>query len=117
MGKNQPGSWGYNALPFFEQQALHDIGTGLDFNAKKTAFIQRELMPVPTFNCPTRRRPGTVPNGYGHFPGWPAWKMINMNNLDRFSREDYAINAGDSGVCEIWDGPPSIAAAATCSMA
>jgi prepilin-type N-terminal cleavage/methylation domain-containing protein/prepilin-type processing-associated H-X9-DG protein len=107
-GPDQPGSWGFNTLPYIEQQALHDIGAGLDFDAKKAAFVQREQTPVAVLNCPTRRRPGLVPSGYGS-------AFINMTYPPALNRADYAINAGDFqvGYCEGNGGPTDLNSAAS----
>ncbi len=99
-GANQPGSWAFNILPYIDQQAFHDIGTGLDFSMKKAAFMQREQTPIAMFSCPTRRQPGTIPSGYGS-------TFVNMNYPPTLSRSDYAVNAGDFqvGNCEGNSGP------------
>ena len=104
-GRDQPGSWGYNILPYLEQQALHDLGTGLDFVAKKAAFMERERNHIALFACPTRRRSAMHPLA----PTWPSgfWPLINENNPGGISWSDYAINAGDCqvGNCEAGPGP------------
>ncbi len=115
FGKDQPGGWLFNVLPYIEQQALHDIGAGLDYNAKKTAYLQRETTPLATVSCPSRRSPGTVPNGWVVFSGWGTFPVINMNIPDQLSRSDYAINEGDRSEAESWSFPSSYTAAATFS--
>jgi len=110
VGKNQPGSWVFSVLPYLEQQSLHDIGAGLDFNAKKTAFTQREEIPLSMVSCPSRRPPSTQPNPYSS--AWAVYSK-NMNGPDRLTRSDYAINAGDGNEAEIYIFPNSIAEAAT----
>ena len=114
FGKDQPGGWIFNILPCIEQQAMHDIGYGEDYTTKKTSYMKREATPIAVFSCPSRRSPGTVPNGYLVF-GWGTWPIINMNAPDRLSRSDYAINEGDRFDVELWSFPTSYAAAATFS--
>ena len=104
FGKSQPGSWSYSVLPFLELQALYDIGKGLSFFAKKTAFVQRETVPIAMFSCPSRRGPATIPYILGG-----AATFINMNRPSQLSHGDYAINGGDydpgGGTCEAGTGP------------
>ena len=109
-GESQPGSWNYSILPFLELRTLYDIGRGLDYNAKKDAFILRELTPIAMFSCPSRRSSAPIPHIWGNLPGWPPWPMVNMNDPGLISHSDYAINAGDYdpspfGVCEAGPGP------------
>jgi prepilin-type N-terminal cleavage/methylation domain-containing protein/prepilin-type processing-associated H-X9-DG protein len=111
-GRDQPGSWGYNILPYLEQQVLHDTGAGLTFDAKKTAFVPREQATLAAFNCPTRRPLGLNPTGLGG-----ADFFYNMTCPAKLSRADYAINAGDFkvGNCEGYSGPTDLDSAASYS--
>ena len=58
-GREQPGGWCYNILPFFEQQAIHRLpadGAKDAINAaQRTGAKTMETTPIPTFNCPSRR--------------------------------------------------------------
>jgi prepilin-type N-terminal cleavage/methylation domain-containing protein len=59
---NQPGSWIYNILDYIEMSNLRNLGAGVtDRNAKKAASIKLHQTPVPTFQCPSRRRPYIYP--------------------------------------------------------
>ncbi len=99
----QMGPWTYNILPYLEQQAIHDVGAGQDFNTKKTIFMQRETLPLAMFCCPTRRKVGLTPMTTVSQSA-PAQ---NMNQPPAITRSDYAINAGDtvgsvmSGQCDL----------------
>ena len=53
--KHQPGAWNFNILPFIEQEALYDMGTGLTGTALSAVNKQRIMTPVSVMNCPTRR--------------------------------------------------------------
>lgn len=63
----QPGSWGYQILPFLEQQAM---------------FTNRVVtVPVKVFLDPGRGRQGTIPNDTQHGGNYTGWAVT-----------DYAIN-------------------------
>jgi prepilin-type N-terminal cleavage/methylation domain-containing protein len=91
FGRNQPGSWIYNILPYLEQMALHDIGAGQTFSAKTSLFTQREATPLEMLSCPTRRRLGLDPNYYYGGSGFGP----NMGAPKAWTRTDYAVSAGD----------------------
>jgi type II secretory pathway pseudopilin PulG len=58
--KRQTGGWAFNLLPFVEQQAVRDLGRGLqDPAAKADQAAIRLSTPLPIFNCPSRR-PATL---------------------------------------------------------
>jgi prepilin-type N-terminal cleavage/methylation domain-containing protein len=62
VGKNQPGGWTYNVLPYIELTSLHDIGKGQTL-ANKAALNGSIVSqtPVPLMNCPSRRPPVVIP--------------------------------------------------------
>jgi prepilin-type N-terminal cleavage/methylation domain-containing protein len=102
FGPRQPGGWVYNLLPYLDQVALHDLGTGLSTTAKKATAAQLEQTPLPVLNCPTRRRCTLYP--------WSAGDAtFNANKVASVARGDYAINAGDQAGDEYNPGPPDLA--------
>src|SRR5262249_19974442 len=50
-GEDQPGGFLYNILPFIEQRALHDLGTGMGYgsptNDKGKLALQMIQTPIP----------------------------------------------------------------------
>ena len=95
--QRQPGGWIYNILPYLEQQALHDIGTGLgEWNSteRKTAHMSRMSTPLSVLYCPTRRPVAT------YLSGGPYWATDYRNAFPPATeaRSDYAINGGGQGV-------------------
>ena len=52
---HQPGGWIYNILPFVEQEALHQLGTGKSAAEKRAAAAKVAETSLPLFNCPSRR--------------------------------------------------------------
>lgn len=93
--EKQPGGWIYNILPFIEQSAVHEIGSGLTGKAKRLELARRDAIPVPTLNCPTRRQPIPYPNA--------ALKVArNSRYAEYHGRSDYAQNAGDVQFLEKW---------------
>jgi prepilin-type N-terminal cleavage/methylation domain-containing protein len=87
----QPGGWIYNVLPFVEQQALHDLGTGMGPNSPCPPRIQRLCTPLSIYNCPTRRPPGVWP----WETGIPDAPVANAGVVSVAARSDYAANGGD----------------------
>jgi prepilin-type processing-associated H-X9-DG protein len=92
--RRQPGGWSYTVLPFIEQKALHDLGTGQTVAGKKPLFMQRGSNPVSVFYCPTRRPPRALTNIY---------QTCNSDPVTMAARTDYAANSGtDQGAW--WNG-------------
>jgi prepilin-type N-terminal cleavage/methylation domain-containing protein len=108
---DQPGSWVYSILPYFEQQALFDLGSGEGANnntpALQAANVQRLSTALGVLYCPTRRAVLAYPVAY---PGWFIGQPMLCGALSVGARCDYAANGGENFV---WygPGPGSLAAA------
>jgi prepilin-type N-terminal cleavage/methylation domain-containing protein len=98
-GKNQPGGWMYNILPFMEEQNLHDIGKGATGVAMRAATKRRVQSPFEGMTCPSRRRA----NVYPFLPGGLPFALTD--DFDVCSKSDYAANAGDMISPELNGGP------------
>jgi prepilin-type N-terminal cleavage/methylation domain-containing protein len=93
VGKNQPGGWVYNVLPYIELQELHDLGLGLTGTALYHQHKVRSETPLQTFTCPTRRAPVLLSNGV------PQTMVAGNceNPLAGHASTCYAANIGDAG--------------------
>ena len=94
FGREQPGGWRYNILPFIEQQALYDLpGDGDPIKitpAQRDGATRMQATPVAIFNCPSRRAAAALP-----FVAGPSWRPKNSNMPEEVVRGDYGANAGD----------------------
>jgi prepilin-type N-terminal cleavage/methylation domain-containing protein len=90
FGKNQPGGWAFNVLPYIEEQILHDMGRGPDETVREAEGKKRESIPVATFICPSRRSVKVFP-----YTSPPGFEISNIDRPDNVCRSDYAANAGD----------------------
>ena len=100
-GKEQPGGWMYNILPFIEQANLHDIGSGATGAARDEATKRRVQSPFEGMTCPSRR--GANVYAYGN----STTVFALTEPFEECSKSDYAACAGDMilpGVCS--DIPP-----------
>jgi len=86
--KNQPAGWGYNILPYIEQEALHDMGKGLSVAEKRRLGREVTSTPIALYHCPSRRK--AIPYPYVH-----PHPYVNIEKPDVIGRTDYAINGGD----------------------
>lgn len=94
FGKDQPGGWIYNILPYVEAQTIWNLPD--DGSTELITADQREAAgvmsqtPIPLFNCPSRRpaEPFAVELG-------PGWDPFNAKKTQTMARSDYAANAGD----------------------
>ena len=99
-GKNQPGGWMYNILPYIEEQNLHDIGKGATTVAAiRAATKQRVQSPFEGMNCPTRRRA----NVYPFISSGVTFALTD--DFSVCSKTDYAANVGDMVSPELNGGP------------
>ncbi len=103
FGLNQPGGWVYNVLPFIEQQALRNMGSGItDETQRKAALTQLTEAPLSVLHCPSRRRAVTT-QVKSH------WAPKNANFTTNVAKTDYAINTGDpAGGIDVFPGPSSL---------
>jgi hypothetical protein len=85
VGARQPGGWIFDLLPYVEQEAIHDIGSGLPLSQKYDALAQQKATPIPTFHCPSRRKPQPLP---AVETSWNAAQPELLN------KTDYAANGG-----------------------
>ncbi len=100
-GKEQPGGWLYNVLPFIEQGVLHDLGRGLTSTARAKAIAERLATPVNMFYCPARRRTRVL---------YTEFTYYNASYVERVAKNDYASNGGDT-IFPTNLGPSSLEAA------
>jgi prepilin-type processing-associated H-X9-DG protein len=90
-GKDQPGGWPYNLLPFIEEEALHQMGAGITNQTQKhTILAQRDSQPVGIYYCPTRRQARAYPCSNSN------WNHAARAANYVAARCDYAMNVGDS---------------------
>jgi prepilin-type N-terminal cleavage/methylation domain-containing protein len=103
FGRQQPGAWLFNLLPYMEQGPLHDQGKGLTGNAAKQATLVVLQTPVPFINCPSRRRSALFRNSTG-----TNFRPVNGVFSATLVRTDYAANAGSQTLCQdANDGGPT----------
>jgi len=101
FGKEQPGGWMYNILPFIEQGNLHSLGRGATGAARSAATAQRVQSPFEGMTCPSRRSANLYPYGS------TAITFMFADSFDVCSKTDYAANAGDQIIPEIETGFPT----------
>lgn len=108
VGKNQPGSWAYQLLPYLEQGTLHEIGSGVDVEEKVDAITKLASTPAPLLSCPSRRLPKPTLNvgPVLDVEGVPAgFFWFNAKKAEKLARSDYVANVGDRWV--YWHEGPS----------
>ncbi len=103
--KRQPGGWIYNALPYMEQQALHDLGLDGTEAQRPELLAHMAQTILPGLLCPSRRSAVLYPYIY------PAPFYNLPSSLNQIARTDYAGNGGTllSANMFIWEGPSSLA--------
>ncbi|TWT37908.1 putative major pilin subunit [Posidoniimonas corsicana] len=114
FGRDQPGGWVFNTLPYMEEQALYDLAgdgaSGTMSQAQLDGARNVVKNPLNAVRCPTRR-------GGSVFPQVANGTFIAHNAADNpaednsVGRSDYAANTGDGNDNEINGGPASLAAA------
>jgi prepilin-type N-terminal cleavage/methylation domain-containing protein len=112
FGRNQPGGFFYNCLPYMEQQPLYDmpLGGARGSTAWQQLSMQMVQAPLVAATCPTRRSPvlrAVQSNNFGQMGN------IYGNNVPTtWFQGDYAANAGTMLSVLWWSGPSSLADAA-----
>ena len=108
FGKRQPGGWVFNILPYVEQQAVHDLGSGLSVAAKKAAHSTRVQTPLAIFNCPSRRAGLFDATFHRDSARWFDVPR-NFDFGEKEARTDYAANSGSVYHCpHPWPGQGAI---------
>lgn len=96
FGKDQPGSWLYSVLPFMENIAAHNLGTGEGYATVPHNLAMNKLheTAVSEFYCPSRRQAIPYAHGLSH-------QVINAQSirlLPAVIKTDYAGNGGDGKI-------------------
>ena len=86
-GEKQPGGWGFQILPYLEEEGLHIVGQGLAPAQKKAELARQKAQPVTVFYCPSRRPP--IPT-FGDEDSWNA----DLPPGGYVGKLDYAANGG-----------------------
>lgn len=98
FGRDQPGGWVFNSLPFFEENSAYDAVRDGDKENSTTPQMDaaRRLVvsPLSMMNCPSRRSTKPYPKPIdGTYIARNASRNPATENLA--GRTDYCINAGD----------------------
>lgn len=106
-GKDQPGGWIYNILPYVEQEELRKIGSGLAYSTwggsnKKTLLCQLMTKPLTILHCPSRRAAKLYPLR----TDYAAVNATNPNPLSA-AKTDYAACTGDPISVDSYNAPDS----------
>ncbi|MBI3469212.1 MAG: DUF1559 domain-containing protein [Planctomycetes bacterium] len=95
FGKGQPGGWLFNVLPYIDQASLRDMAGGTT-DAERERTAQSLRMPIPIFNCPSRRA--------GLFTNHSSSQTINSAPTPVVARSDYAGNEANDWPTNGGDG-------------
>jgi len=104
VGRQQPGGWVYQLLPFLEQGNLSALGRGQVGNAQKSALLELTKSYVAVFDCPSRPE-SNLSEQSSALQG----QLRNADWTGFVAKSDYAINEGDY-VTNSDGGPPTLAA-------
>jgi prepilin-type processing-associated H-X9-DG protein len=99
----QCGGWLFNVLPYLENTALRDLGTGQTFNQKKQSRIALCQTPLSVCYCSSRRQVALYPVVWSNIAN--AKFNLDSTGSPPVARGDYAMNAGSQGRCEAGAGP------------
>jgi prepilin-type N-terminal cleavage/methylation domain-containing protein/prepilin-type processing-associated H-X9-DG protein len=105
-GRDQPGGWCYNILPFVEQESLRNMGLGETGSELLADLIVVHSTPLALFHCPTRRRPIAYPYTVDFGSGYEGFTNLS-GDPKVAARTDYAANGGSTGA-HAPEGPASL---------
>lgn len=88
FGREQPGGWLFNLLPYIEQENLRNVALGKTLAEKKPLLREMLETPVAMFYCPSRRRPISMKTSTTYMPRNADFPTVG-------GRSDYAANTGD----------------------
>ncbi|MDX1963704.1 MAG: DUF1559 domain-containing protein [Pirellulales bacterium] len=91
VGKNQPSGWMFCILPYIEEKDVYDMGKGPPNSKQKLAGISRAIETVvPSYFCPSRRRPESIPftHGTNYANAQPRPKYVVRNDYVACSGSD-----------------------------
>jgi len=98
FGLDQPGGWRYNLLPFIEQGAVHQRGSGGTPDEKRLAAEALTQTPIATFFCPSRRAAKLYPHNpktvQSNRPNNPGVGGVRCNGADMVAKSCYSANGG-----------------------
>ncbi len=98
VGRDQPGSWIYQLLPYVEYQNVYDLpsdGDALNYRTTTQREATKQMLetPISIFNCPSRR-PAALYPWDDTLPS--LFNVINADPSEATAHSDYAGNAGDA---------------------
>lgn len=104
-GREQPGGWFYNILPFSEQQHIHDIVSADPTNFADRSAVEQMAVEMPEFlSCPERE---------------DSWAILDISipyyGLHRIRKgrmSDYSVNSGSRAYLAEF-GPPDFESSKT----
>ena len=107
VGKDQPGGWIYNILPFLEQNVLYQLPADGDPNTvtatQMAGAATLSQTPLAVMTCPSRRRAIAYPCAV-----LAQYYPKNSDHVDMAGYNAYAANAGATEVCSSC-GPETLA--------
>lgn len=99
VGKEQPGGWMYQILPFVEQRQLYLLPSDGDrftlTSQQKDGSLRLQRTPVSIFQCPSRRPAQELPFNTEQ-PLWTTMDLRPDRRIEMVARGDYAGCGGDN---------------------
>lgn len=93
VGRNQPGGWAYQVLDYIEESNVRNYGSDRQprviTDTQKAGVAEAAALPLPWFNCPTRR-------DAWQFPLNTVANYVNMNAGGMATTTSYSGNWGDT---------------------